>query len=215
MSEEKKGLFSREYTRRQFMKMTGKGLTGVALSSSLLTLIGATQGQADAGLVEVLPLPEKLLVFNRAKCTACQRCEANCTLANDKRVQPYVARIRVRDNMTFGAKGASAEYQHGEGIFGHWQFDAETCKQCKDAPCLNACPVKAISVDEKTGARVIDQEVCVGCGACVQACPWDIPRINPITGKSSKCINCGACVAGCPTSALSMVDWEDVAKAMA
>lgn len=215
MSEGKKGLFSREYTRRQFVQMTGKGLTGVALSSSLLSLLGVTQGQADAGLVDVLPLPEKLLVFNRAKCTACQRCEANCTLVNEKRVQPYVARIRVRDNMSYGEKGANDDYQHGEGIFGYWQFDAETCRQCKDAPCLTICPVKAISVNEKNGARVIDQEVCIGCGACIQACPWDIPRINPITGKSSKCINCGACVAGCPTSALAMVDWEDVAKAMA
>ena len=29
-----------------------------------------------------------------------------------------------------------------------------------------------------------------------------------------KCISCGACVAGCPTSALRMIPWEDVAKAL-
>lgn len=215
MSEEKKGLFSKEYTRRQFMKLTGKGLAGVALSSSLLSLMGATAGQVEAEMLEVLPLPDKLLVFNRAKCTACQRCEANCTLKNDKRIQPYVARIRVRDNMNYGEEGPQEDHLHGQGIFGNWQFDAETCRQCKDAPCVHACPVDAIAADENNGARVIDEEICIGCGACVQACPWHIPRINPLTNKSTKCINCGACVDGCPTSALTLIDWEDVANAMA
>ena len=76
------------------------------------------------------------------------------------------------------------------------------------------CPVKAINPDPRTGARVVDESVCVGCGLCVKNCPWSMPRLRLDTGKSTKCVNCGACVAGCPTSALKMIQWEDVATAM-
>lgn len=74
--------------------------------------------------------------------------------------------------------------------------------------------MKAISADPVTGARVIDEDKCVGCGACVNACPWHMPRVDVEKHKSTKCISCGACVAGCPTSALRMIPWEDVAKAL-
>ena len=212
MSAQKRTFMEREYTRRQFMKMTGKGLAGVALSSSLLQLMGVTQAQADAGQVSVYAEPDFLLVVNRAKCTGCQRCEVNCTLQNDGNLRPYMARIRVADNLNFGNGGVTENFEEGEGIFGDWTFAPDTCKQCKDPWCANACPVKAIYADEKTGTRIVNEEVCIGCGACVQACPWHMPRLNPETRKSSKCINCGACVAGCPTSALKMVSWEDVAQ---
>jgi len=214
MSEEKKGFLNREYTRRQFMKLTAKGLTGVALSSSLLSLMGITKSQAESGEVQVIATPENLLVANKAKCTGCQRCELNCSLARDGVLQPYMARVRVRDNLNFGIEGPTEDFFHGEGSFGNWSYEPETCKQCGDAACMNICPVKAISVSEHNGARVIDEEKCVGCGACVQACPWKMPRKNPETNKTTKCINCGTCARGCPTAALVMIPWEDVAKAM-
>jgi len=214
MSDTKKTLMDREYTRRQFMKLSGKGLAGVALSSTLLSLMGCTRSQAEAGLVDTIATPDFLLVANRAKCTGCQRCEVNCTLANDGDAHPYMARIRVRQNVNFGDQGPTDDYKHGDGFFGLWGFKPDTCKQCADPACVNICPMKAISADPVTGARVIDQEKCVGCGACVNACPWHMPRVDVEKHKSTKCISCGACVAGCPTSALRMIPWEDVAKAL-
>ena len=214
MSDTKKTLMDREYTRRQFMKLSGKGLAGVALSSTLLSLMGCTRSQAEAGLVDTIATPDFLLVANRAKCTGCQRCEVNCTLANDGDAHPYMARIRVRQNVNFGDQGPTDDYKHGDGFFGLWGFKPDTCKQCADPACVNACPMKAISAAPVTGARVIDEDKCVGCGACVNACPWHMPRVDVEKHKSTKCISCGACVAGCPTSALRMIPWEDVAKAL-
>lgn len=214
MSDTKKTLMDREYTRRQFMKLSGKGLAGVALSSTLLSLMGCTRSQAEAGLVDTIATPDFLLVANRAKCTGCQRCEVNCTLANDGDAHPYMARIRVRQNVNFGDQGPTDDYKHGDGCFGLWGFKPDTCKQCADPACVNVCPMKAISADPVTGARVIDEDKCVGCGACVNACPWHMPRVDVEKHKSTKCISCGACVAGCPTSALRMIPWEDVAKAL-
>jgi ferredoxin len=53
---------------------------------------------------------------------------------------------------------------------------------------------------------VVDNNACVGCGACVDSCP-----VNAITMKDGKatiddgtCVNCGACIGNCPTEALSL-----------
>ncbi len=214
MSEEKKGLLTHEYTRRQFMKLTAKGLTGIALSSSLLSLMGVTQAQAQSGQVQVIATPTHLLVANRAKCTGCQRCEVNCTLANDGDLHPYMGRLHIRENVNFGVDGPTDDFIHGDGIYGFWGMAPETCRQCADPACLKACPVGAIIVSEANGARVVDKTKCLGCGACTKACPWGMARLDLEEKVSTKCINCGACVAGCPTSALKLIDWEDVAKAM-
>ena len=208
-----KGLMSREYTRREFMKLTGKGLAGVGLSSSMLRLFDCTKAQADSGVVKVYPNSEYVLVVNSARCTGCQRCETNCTLVNDGKAWPFLSRIHARDKVQFGLS-VSENYLEDDGVFGNWTIDPETCRQCVNAPCMVVCPVGAIYPDPLTGVRLLDQDVCIGCGACVTACPWKMPRIDPSKGKSTKCIACGACVAGCPTSALKIVLWDDVAAAL-
>lgn len=215
MSEEtKKGMFDKEYSRRQFLKISGKGLAGVTMTATMLSLFGCTQKEVDEGLVETLTLPTGLLVANRAKCVGCQRCETNCSLANDGKVMPFIARLKMRDGLYVGHEGVTEDYRHGDGIYGVWNFGPETCRQCKDPACMAACPQKAITADPNTGARVINQDLCVGCGACTAACPWHLPTVDPQTKKSSKCITCGACVQGCPTGALSIVEWKDIAAAM-
>ena len=205
--------FDKEMTRRKFLELTGKGAAGLAASSSLLSLFGITKAQAESGAVSVLATPDFVLVANKAQCTGCQRCEMNCTLANDGDCHPYMSRIRVRDVVNYGSE-IDANKAVGGGMFGDWSVLPETCKQCADPACLNACPMKAIYVEEGTGIRKIDEEKCVGCGMCVNACPWHMPRIDVETRKSTKCVSCGACVAGCPTSALKMVLWEDIAAAL-
>ena len=136
MSGNNKNLLDREFTRRQFMKLTGKGLAGVALSSSLLNLMGCTQAQAEAGLVDTIAAPDFLLVANRAKCSGCQRCEVSCTLKNDGDAHPYMARLRVRQDVAFGKDGPTEDFLHGDGLFGTWGFAPETCKQCADPLCV-------------------------------------------------------------------------------
>ncbi len=215
MSEEKKkGVFDKEYSRRQFLKISGKGLAGVTMTATMLSLIGCSQQDIDDGLVDSVALPKGLLVANRAKCVGCQRCETNCTLANDGKVMPFIARLNLRDNFYFGEPGVTEDYKHGDGIYGLWNFGPKTCRQCKEPACLKACPKGAIIADPNTGARVVQSDKCIGCGACTAACPWHIPVVDPETKKSTKCITCGACVQGCPTGALSIIDWKDLAEAL-
>jgi formate dehydrogenase iron-sulfur subunit len=82
---------------------------------------------------------------------------------------------------------------------------------CTEASCESVCPTGAISY--QGAAVVIDQEWCIGCGYCVQACPYDVPHrehgLN--AGPARKCTFCvdrqadglaPACVSACPAGAL-------------
>ncbi|HHY25815.1 MAG TPA: 4Fe-4S binding protein, partial [Desulfitobacterium dehalogenans] len=150
--------------------------------------------------------PQGLLVVNEAKCTGCQRCEINCTQVNDGYVSSYVSRAKVSRNLMLSHLGNGL-------LTDNWVYFPDTCRQCEDPSCGNACPVHAISSDDR-GVKKVDQSKCVGCGTCTAQCPWEMPTVNPETRKSSKCILCGSCATGCPTGALSVVDWDNVTAAL-
>ena len=104
--------------------------------------------------------------------------------------------------------------RNGNGLYteNNWTYFPDTCRQCEDPACGNACPMGAIYAGSD-GIRRVDTDKCVGCGACTQACPWHMPTVNPYTKKSSKCVMCGACVEGCPSGALSIIPWDKISSA--
>ncbi|MDR0932122.1 MAG: 4Fe-4S binding protein [Victivallales bacterium] len=55
-------------------------------------------------------------------------------------------------------------------------------------------------------AAKVDNDKCVGCEACVGACPIEAISMND--GKAAvdagSCIDCGACVGECPSEAISL-----------
>lgn len=197
-------MLNQEMTRRKFMKISGKSLAGLTVSASLLSLFGCTQEQVDNDAITLWTTPTGLLVVNEAKCTGCQRCEINCTTVNDGYVSSYISRVKVTRNLM---------NNDGHGTYqDDWVYFPDTCRQCEEPWCGEACPVEAIYADEN-GVKLVDEEKCIGCGACVEACPWHMPTLNPETNKSSKCILCGACIEGCVTGALAMVPWDAVTAA--
>lgn len=206
-------LFNKEYTRRQFLKISGKGIAGMAISASLLNLLGCEEQQIKDGKIFTWATPTGLLVVNADKCVGCHRCEMNCNLFNDGKIMPFISRLNLRDNYYYGTE-INEDYKHNPGINGNYRWEPITCKQCAQPWCGDACPESAIYADEKTGARVVDKEKCIACGACTKACPWNLPRIDHEENFATKCINCGACVRGCVTGAIAMTKWEDVATAL-
>jgi anaerobic dimethyl sulfoxide reductase subunit B (iron-sulfur subunit) len=88
-----------------------------------------------------------------------------------------------------------------------------SCMHCGDPPCLEACPVKAITKRAANGVVVVDPNVCIGCGFCAWACPFNAPQLGS-DGKMQKCHYCQdgpnprplhlprPCEEVCPTGAL-------------
>jgi Fe-S-cluster-containing hydrogenase component 2 len=87
------------------------------------------------------------------------------------------------------------------------------CQQCDDAPCMNVCPVKAISRDEDFGFLTVDYDLCIGCRSCVAVCPFGAMNYNVIDKKVFKCDLCGGdpqCVRFCEEKAVDYVDADRV-----
>jgi Fe-S-cluster-containing hydrogenase component 2 len=83
------------------------------------------------------------------------------------------------------------------------------CFQCSEAWCMQACPVNAIDVDAQTGAKIVIDEVCVGCKLCVIACPFGTIFYDSQIDAATKCDLCAgdpACARACPTGAIAVAE---------
>jgi len=93
------------------------------------------------------------------------------------------------------------------------------CLHCAEAPCARACPVGAIKVSPE-GAVVIEPGECIGCGFCLDACPYNVPRRGS-DGKYYKCTFCvdriqsglePACVKVCPTNVFTFTSMREATR---
>lgn len=98
-------------------------------------------------------------------------------------------------------------------------FVTNACQNCLEHPCMNVCPKKAIRIEK--GAAVIDEEKCIKCGICVNACAYQaivhhkrpcsaVCGMNAIRSDEygraeidhEKCVSCGMCLVSCPFGAI-------------
>jgi Fe-S-cluster-containing dehydrogenase component len=207
---------NRTTSRREFLKIGGKGVAGTVLTGPLLSFLSgcATTG-VGTGKKVVWATASGAVIHNIARCSGCRRCETNCTISNDGKAHPYIARIKIGRNLNFGPKGPTAAYWTNDGQLGNLKIYGETCRQCEDPYCGNACPVGAIVVDPKTKARVVVEATCIGCGICMRACPWGMATLDPEEQKSKKCLLCHGdpeCARYCPNGAIKFMPWGEAIK---
>ena len=193
-------------TRREFLKVSGKGIASIAVTASVLNLLGCGSSNTTA---TVTVTPKGIIIAERNRCTGCLKCETVCTIKNHGKSQPFISKVKVSRNYNYGTE-MKADYKTGDGDYGNFLMTQDTCRQCKDPKCVANCPVKAIAYNDKNGTWTVDTTKCIGCGTCTQVCPWHMPTVDPETKKSSKCILCGTCAAHCPTGALKAMPWKEV-----
>jgi carbon-monoxide dehydrogenase iron sulfur subunit len=139
----------------------------------------------------------KFVSVDPSKCIGCGLCEYACTLEKGEAVwNPIRSRIRVVRMAPM------------------FNF-ALSCRGCKDARCVRACPEKAITQSEVNGLLIINEKKCKGCDWCVQACEHGGITIHSGTGKAIACDLCNdkpQCVEICPEEALETVDSDEAAE---
>ena len=136
-----------------------------------------------------------VLYIDYQKCTGCRLCELVCAVKHDGVSNPTRSRIKV---MKWEAEGL---------------YVPVSCQQCQDAPCLNVCPVKAISRDEEMEMVAVDYDVCIGCRSCVVVCPFGAMSYNTIDQQVFKCDLCDGdpqCVRFCDMKAVDFMSPDDV-----
>jgi len=143
------------------------------------------------------------MVIDTRKCVGCMDCVAACKTENN------VPEGYNRDWI--------AEETRGEFPTVHLEIRSERCNHCANPPCVHCCPTGASHVHERGGVVLVTHAECIGCKACLAACPYDARFIHP-DGYADKCTFCihrvekgldPACVSVCPTHCMHFGDLDD------
>jgi Fe-S-cluster-containing dehydrogenase component/formate-dependent nitrite reductase membrane component NrfD len=142
-------------------------------------------------------------VIDQDRCIGCHACTVACK--EEHQVPVGVFRTWVK----YIEKG---EFPHTSRHFGVMR-----CNHCDSAPCTTICPTNAL-YRRSDGIIDFDNQRCIGCKSCMQACPYDALYIDPNTNTAAKCNFCAhrvernlepACVIVCPTQAILSGDLDD------
>jgi Fe-S-cluster-containing dehydrogenase component/formate-dependent nitrite reductase membrane component NrfD len=157
-----------------------------------------------------IPLPLKWAkVIDQTRCIGCHACSTACKSENE--VPLSVHRTYVK-NVDIGVFPTARR-----------AFQVTRCNQCENPPCVTACPTSAM-FQRKDGIVDFDKDWCIGCKACIAACPYDAIFINPEDHTAEKCNMCAhrlevglepACVVVCPTQAILVGDMNDPSSKVA
>ena len=141
---------------------------------------------------------------NALLCISCKACEVHCKVKN---AVPKALKLGVHLQLGPTLQGEKVSLQN---LY-------MPCLQCKEAPCLSACPTTAMR-KRQDGIVFIEKTQCTGCKACLVACPWNVPQFDSDEGVMRKCDLCRdrldagklpACVTGCTMGALSLDRADD------
>ncbi len=144
------------------------------------------------------------MVTDLRKCVACHACTVACD---------------TEWNVPIGYARTHVKCGDFVGTFPHLMSTVYVgqCNHCDDPACVKPCPTGA-TYQGPDGIVHINRDVCIGCGYCVEACPYDARFIDPVIKKADKCSFCAPrlergqlpmCVTTCPAHAKFFGDLEN------
>jgi tetrathionate reductase subunit B len=159
----------------------------------------------------------KVLIIDITRCNGCHNCQVACKdehVGNDwspvARPQPLAGQFwtRVKDTVRGTVPKVKVTYNH------------TICQHCREAPCITACPKKAI-YRRPDGIVIIDPLKCTGSKKCIEACPYEgVIYFNEEINISQKCTFCAhlldkgwketRCSDVCPTGAFTFGEEADL-----
>lgn len=149
------------------------------------------------------------ITVDEKRCIQCHACEIHCQVCKDAPPDVRPARLLTVEPHTEGNLLVQ------RSAFFH-------CFHCDEPHCVRVCPSSAIRRRSRDGIVYIVSGLCMGCRACVMACPWRLPKWSAERERIYKCDLCRerldagqqpACVAGCTTGALTLTSDPEVLKA--
>jgi Fe-S-cluster-containing dehydrogenase component/formate-dependent nitrite reductase membrane component NrfD len=148
-------------------------------------------------------VPTYAWVIDQTTCIGCHACTTACKSENDVPLGVNRTWVKYVETGTFPRTRR--------------QMAVLRCNHCEKPPCVAICPTSAMF---KRPDGIVDFDVsrCIGCKACIQACPYDAIYIDPEEHVAEKCNFCShrvdagllpACVVVCPTESLVFGDLDD------
>jgi Fe-S-cluster-containing dehydrogenase component len=147
--------------------------------------------------------PNYGFVIDNRKCIGCHACSTACKSENEVPLGVYRTWVKYVE----------------QGVYPNTRrhFQVTRCNHCANPPCVRICPTEAM-YQREDGIVEFDNRACIGCKACLQACPYDAIYIDPDSGTAAKCHYCAhrtdiglepACVVVCPEQAIIAGDMND------
>jgi Fe-S-cluster-containing dehydrogenase component/formate-dependent nitrite reductase membrane component NrfD len=142
-------------------------------------------------------------VIDHTRCIGCHACSTACKSENEVPLSVHRTYVKYVDVGIYPSVRRA--------------YQVTRCNQCEDPPCTYACPTAAM-YQRDDGIVDFDKSICIGCKACIAACPYDAIFINPEDHSAEKCNFCAqridvglepACVVVCPVEAILVGDLND------
>ena len=171
-------------------------------------------------------MTENSFYYDGSLCIACRSCQVACKQWNNlpgEKTTFFAAAGGYQNPSDLSPKTWTLmkfhEVMEKNGV--NWFFRRHHCFHCTEAACIEVCPVepKAMTRHPEFGTVYVDEDKCIGCEACVEACPYGVPHVDEETEKSRKCTGCfdrvsdgrlPACAKTCPTQAIRYGSKEEM-----
>jgi Fe-S-cluster-containing dehydrogenase component len=135
---------------------------------------------------------ERIFVIDQSRCIGCKSCVQACGECGTHRGHSMI-------HLEFVERRAST------------QTVPTVCMHCGDPTCAEVCPADAIKKNEDGIVQSALKPRCIGCGNCVLACPFGVPKMFVELNQMMKCDMCydrtsqdlaPMCASVCPSQAL-------------